>query len=178
MTEPRRKRGRSPLATPSAPSAPVDGGGPVSRRGPGRPPVSEEGTARLVARVGPATKAEIEARAEQLRTSAAELVREAVERYLRAPSSEPETLAGTCDAVIVTRQPVERWAQRDGLGIEEARRAITAIAALARPVDAQVEPELWRYRRGRRIDVRLRVVREEVHGARLAIVTSATWGPR
>lgn len=48
----------------------------------GRPPVSDEGTARLVAYVAPSTKAELEQQAERLGTSAGELVREAVEAHL------------------------------------------------------------------------------------------------
>lgn len=52
------------------------------KRKPGRPPVSTEGTARLVAYVAPSTKAELEEQAQRLGTSAGELVREAVEEHL------------------------------------------------------------------------------------------------
>jgi len=55
----------------------------AAKRGPGRPPISREGTARLVAYVGAAVKAELEAQAARLGTSAGELVREAVEAHLR-----------------------------------------------------------------------------------------------
>lgn len=89
------------------------------------------------------------------------------------------TLSTTCDAIVVVSRPVEAWARRaDCDGVEEARRLLTAIAALSRPVDAEVEPELWRYRRRGGHDVRLRVVREDVLGARLAIVTAARWAAR
>lgn len=53
-----------------------------AKRGPGRPPVSEEGRARLVAYVAPSVKTELEQQAERLGTSAGELVREAVEAHL------------------------------------------------------------------------------------------------
>ena len=62
----------------------------TTKRGPGRPPVSREGTARLVAYVAPTVKAELEAQAARLGTSAGELVREAVERHLpRVRRREP-----------------------------------------------------------------------------------------
>lgn len=54
----------------------------AAKRGPGHPPVSPEGTARLVAYVAPSVKAELTAQAERLDTSAGAIVREAVEAHL------------------------------------------------------------------------------------------------
>ena len=53
-----------------------------AKRGPGRPPLSDEGRARLVAYVAPSTKAEVEAQAERLGVSAGDLVREAIDAHL------------------------------------------------------------------------------------------------
>lgn len=101
-----------------------------------------------------------------------------IERGEERPATE--SLSRTCDAIVVTSGPVQGWSRRTGVaGLEEARRSLTAIAALSRPVDATTQPELWRYRRRReQIDVSFRVLREEVLGARLAIVVSASWAAR
>lgn len=96
-------------------------------------------------------------------------------------------LHATCDAIVVARGPVHALASTmtDG-GVEAARQVLTAMAALSRPVDAGGAPERWRYRRGgarararaELTDVSLIVVRQEVLGAHLAIVTHASWRAR
>lgn len=52
------------------------------KRGRGRPPVSDEGTAVLVARVPAPAKAALESEALRLGTDVAVLVREAIEAHL------------------------------------------------------------------------------------------------
>jgi hypothetical protein len=85
------------------------------------------------------------------------------------------TLSTTCDAVLVAEGVARAWCDSQGAqGPAEARRELTAIAALSRALDDQASPELWRYRRrSSGLDVSLRVVREEVLGARLAVVVGA-----
>lgn len=53
-----------------------------AKRGPGRPPVSEEGTARLAVDVAAPVKRELGTLAKQLGTEVAPLVREAIDAHL------------------------------------------------------------------------------------------------
>lgn len=107
-----------------------------------------------------------------------------------ADEGERPRLASTCAAIVVASGPVQALARSPRVeGVEHARRILTVIASQSRAVDAEVSPERWRYRPsgaaraaraagGELTDVTLRVVRERVYGAEVAVVVAASWQRR